>query len=166
MSKIFGVYSRPVTSGGLGIGCGSAQSVVSSLNMHRSVRLAALDTVFPPLHWLFLSLLSTSVLTCFLLESDQETILFLDNVQLRLLFTMLVGGECVCAGENTTIYMHLQKYALIYTSPIEIIVITPLSLSYCIRHQLYGAAMRRRFVSVRVCRGRVCRCVSIVFWFC
>jgi hypothetical protein len=92
MSKIFGIYQRPPSAGGSSLDAGFAQSLIVGLNGHRSLRLASLDTVFPPIHWLFLCLLATSVLACFLLESDQETILFLDNVQLRLLFTMLVGG--------------------------------------------------------------------------
>lgn len=92
MTKIFGIYQRPSSAGGSSLDTGFAQSLIVGLNGHRSLRLASLDTVFPPIHWLFLGLLASSVLVCFLLESDQETILFLDNVQLRLLFTMLVGG--------------------------------------------------------------------------
>jgi hypothetical protein len=64
------------------------QSALYRLSEQRSLRLASLDTVFPAIHWTVLALLSSSVLVCFLLESDQETILFLDNIQLRILFTV------------------------------------------------------------------------------
>lgn len=69
-----------------------AQSAsVRALNGYRSRRLAALASTFPTVHWVVLVLCATSIVLLFLIESDQEVLRFLDSVQLRVLFTCLVG---------------------------------------------------------------------------
>ena len=44
------------------------------------------------LHWLTQALLGGSILLAFLVESDDQALLFLDQLQLRLMFTILVGA--------------------------------------------------------------------------
>lgn len=68
---------------------GAVQGLIMELNNHRSARLASLQSAFPPLHWALLALLGSSVIFCFLIETDQETIRFLDDIQLRILFSLL-----------------------------------------------------------------------------
>jgi len=50
-----------------------------------------MQTTFPPLHYAILTLLASSICSCFLLESDQEALAFLNAVQLKILWTMLIG---------------------------------------------------------------------------
>jgi len=69
----------------------SADSLAVSLSRERSQRLATLASTFPPLHWGIILLSEASILAAFLIESDQEVLRFLDSVQLRILFTFLVG---------------------------------------------------------------------------
>jgi len=71
-------------------------STVSRLNDLRSGRLATLSTGFPPIHWVILALLASSIALCFLIEVDQSEGRFLserpeDSLRLRLVFTILVG---------------------------------------------------------------------------
>ena len=69
----------------------SALEILSRLSDNRSRRVSFLQTTFPPLHYGILTLLAASISSCFLLETDQEALAFLNAVQLKLLFTMLVG---------------------------------------------------------------------------
>ena len=46
---------------------------------------------YPPIHYAILGALASSIVLAFLLESDQEVLRFLDALQLRILFTILVG---------------------------------------------------------------------------
>ena len=65
---------------------------------HRSERLAALLGGFPPIHWFVLSQLAISILLAFLIESNQEVLQFLNSLQLRVLFALIVA---VCSGTAT-----------------------------------------------------------------
>lgn len=77
-----------------------AMMYLEKLQLTRSERLAVLQTTFPTVHWLALSLLGISVIFGFLLAADQQTLLFLAPIQLRLLFAVLVGAlvstACIC----------------------------------------------------------------------
>jgi len=77
-----------------------AMMYLEKLQLTRSERLAVLQTTFPTVHWLALSLLGVSVIFGFLLAADQQTLLFLAPIQLRLLFAVLVGAlvstACIC----------------------------------------------------------------------
>ncbi len=66
--------------------------LIVGLNAQRSARLATLLTGYPFQHWLIIGLLYVSVILCFLEESDGAALQFLGGVQLRGLFTILVGG--------------------------------------------------------------------------
>jgi len=70
---------------------GVAETLIVSLNGHRSNRVALLLSGFPTIHWGILGALSASVCVTFLLVSDQEVLQYLNSVQLRALFSILVG---------------------------------------------------------------------------
>ena len=69
----------------------AADALLSRLNDHRSDRVALLLTDFPDLHWLVLVALSVSIVMAFLLESNQLADQYLNSIQLRSLFALLVG---------------------------------------------------------------------------
>jgi hypothetical protein len=73
-------------------------NLLNELNSHRSERLAALLGGFPPIHWFVLSQLAISILLAFLIESNQEVLQFLNSLQLRVLFALIVA---VCSGTAT-----------------------------------------------------------------
>lgn len=69
---------------------------VVRLNFIRSSRITALQSTFPVLHYGILGLLASSILLAFLLafllETNQELLIFLNAIQLRILWTMLIGS--------------------------------------------------------------------------
>jgi hypothetical protein len=67
-------------------------TLIMSLNGQRSARLATLLTGYPVQHWIIIGLLYGSVVLCFLEESDGAALQFLGGVQLRGLFTILIGA--------------------------------------------------------------------------
>ena len=64
---------------------------VNRLNAERSARISAMLSTFPTLHYVILTALAGSICTCFLIESDQEVFIFLLGLQLKILWTMLIG---------------------------------------------------------------------------
>lgn len=68
-----------------------ALEAVANLNAHRAARLSALQSAFPPIHFAVLGMLGVSIIVVFLIETDQDTLAFLDAVQLKILFSILVG---------------------------------------------------------------------------
>jgi len=76
----------------------AAEDLILSLNGHRSDRVALLLSVFPFVHWGVLISLSLSVCLLFLIVSNQEVLMYLNSVQLRAMFAILVG---VCSGVAT-----------------------------------------------------------------
>ena len=66
-------------------------NLVQSLNHLRSHRLAELQTTYPAVHWQIMALLGGSIIVAFLIESDEAALQFLNSVQLRVLFTILIG---------------------------------------------------------------------------
>jgi len=65
---------------------------MARLNDYRAQRISLMQTTFPPLHYTILTLLASSISSCFLLETDQEALVFLNAVQLKILWTMLIGS--------------------------------------------------------------------------
>lgn len=57
----------------------------------RAKRITALRSFFPTLHYVIVSTLAVSICVAFLLESNQDLLMFLNAIQLRILWTMLVG---------------------------------------------------------------------------
>lgn len=70
---------------------GEALGATKLLQELRSERISALQSSFPPIHYGIVALLGGSILLCFMVETDQETLLFLDAMQLRALFSVLIG---------------------------------------------------------------------------
>lgn len=68
-----------------------ADDIISRLNAYRSDRVALLLTDFPDLHWIVLIALSVGIIVTFLLESNQLADQYLNSIQLRSLFALLVG---------------------------------------------------------------------------
>ena len=68
------------------------------IDYNRSTRLANLLTSYPAQHWIIISMLYFSVVLCFLEESDGAAVQFLGGVQLRGLFTILVGVASAIAS--------------------------------------------------------------------
>ena len=64
---------------------------VVRLNSLRSARITALQSTYPILHYAILSTLAGSICLAFLIETNQELLIFLNAIQLRVLWTMLIG---------------------------------------------------------------------------
>jgi hypothetical protein len=64
---------------------------VARLNSERSQRISSLQSTFPALHFVILTVLAASICGAFLLETNQDILIFLNAVQLKLLWAMLVG---------------------------------------------------------------------------
>jgi hypothetical protein len=69
-------------------------SAVESLSQERCKRISALQSTFPPLHYTILATLALNICLAFLMETDQDIMVFLFAIQLRLLWTMLVATFC------------------------------------------------------------------------
>ncbi|KAL3931861.1 MAG: hypothetical protein SGBAC_011116 [Bacillariaceae sp.] len=68
-----------------------SMAAVDSLGQSRSRRISALQSTFPLLHYVLLGTLALSICFAFLMETDQDILVFLNAIQLRLLWTMLVA---------------------------------------------------------------------------
>lgn len=64
---------------------------VVRLNSKRSARITSLQAAFPELHYAILATLAGSICFAFLMETNQELLMFLNAIQLRILWTMLIG---------------------------------------------------------------------------
>ena len=73
---------------------------LTRLRHERSVRLSSLQTTYPALHYLILGLLGGSICTVFLMETNQELLIFLSAIQLRILWSMLIGTFSALAVVN------------------------------------------------------------------
>lgn len=66
-------------------------AALSRLNGERSIRISALHSTFPVLHYVILATLAMSICIAFLIETNQELLIFLNAIQLKLLWTILIG---------------------------------------------------------------------------
>ena len=66
-------------------------ALVATLSERRSARLAHLATTYPAVHYAVLTAIAASIVLAYLVETDQEVLQFLSSLQLRLLFTILIG---------------------------------------------------------------------------
>lgn len=64
---------------------------LTRLRKERSIRVSALQSTYPFLHYVILALLAASICTVFLMETNQDLLLFLSAIQLRVLWSMLIG---------------------------------------------------------------------------
>ena len=65
---------------------------VVRLNSIQFSRITAIQSTFPVLHYGILGFLASSICLAFLLETNQELLIFLNAIQLRILWTMLIGS--------------------------------------------------------------------------
>jgi len=73
---------------------------LTRLRHERSTRLSALQSTYPALHYVILALLAGSICTVFLMETNQELMIFLSAIQLRILWSMLIGTFSALAVVN------------------------------------------------------------------
>jgi Protein of unknown function (DUF4239) len=71
-------------------------SSVTRLREQRIHRITALQSIYPPLHYAILIVLAFAECIAYLIETDQELLVFLNAVQLKLLWSMLVGTFVAC----------------------------------------------------------------------
>jgi hypothetical protein len=69
---------------------------VGKLREQRVKRISALQCVYPDLHYRLLFVLAAAMCTAFLIETNQELLVFLNAFQLRVLWSMLVGTFVSC----------------------------------------------------------------------
>lgn len=69
---------------------------VARLREHRANRISALQSVYPFLHWVSLALLAIGECIAFLMETDQDILVFLNAIQIKILWSMLVGTFTAC----------------------------------------------------------------------
>ena len=69
---------------------------IARLREQRSIRITALQSVYPVLHYAILVALALAVCTAFLIETDQELLVFLNAFQLKILWSMLTGTFVAC----------------------------------------------------------------------
>jgi Protein of unknown function (DUF4239) len=69
----------------------NAESLLVSLNAHRSNRVATTLIVFPKIHWAVIITLYLGILAAFLIDSNQEVLQYLNSIELRILFSIMVG---------------------------------------------------------------------------
>lgn len=92
LNALLAELNRCSTSGTVpGSILGQSYAAVSKLYEERAKRLAALRSLLPPLHFIILFTLAVSICLAFLLETNQSLLVFLNAIQLRVLWTMLVG---------------------------------------------------------------------------
>ena len=66
-------------------------AAVTRLNNERCRRISALQSTYPALHYIIVTMLAVSICAAFLMETNQELLIFLNSIQLRILWTMLIG---------------------------------------------------------------------------
>jgi Protein of unknown function (DUF4239) len=71
-------------------------SSVTRLREQRIHRITALQSIYPALHYAILVVLALAECIAFLIETDQELLVFLNAVQIKLLWSMLVGTFVAC----------------------------------------------------------------------
>ena len=69
---------------------------MTRLRMARQDRITALVSTYPTLHYWILGILAMGECTGFLMEADQELLVFLNAIQLKILFSMLVATFVAC----------------------------------------------------------------------
>mmetsp|Transcript_10964 Transcript_10964/g.23187 ORF Transcript_10964/g.23187 Transcript_10964/m.23187 type:complete len:663 (-) Transcript_10964:125-2113(-) len=85
-------YQRHVSSAFLSSPMFSeAYDALTRLRNERSTRLSALQFTYPMMHYVLLALLASSICIVFLMETNQELLIFLSAIQLKILWGMLIG---------------------------------------------------------------------------
>lgn len=71
-------------------------AALARLREQRYNRISALEVTYPGLHYAILAALAIAECTGFLMEANQELLVFLNAVQLKILWSMLVGTFVAC----------------------------------------------------------------------
>lgn len=71
-------------------------SALTRLRIARQDRISALSSTYPTLHYWILFILAFGECTGFLMEADQELLVFLNAIQLKILWSMLVSTFMAC----------------------------------------------------------------------
>jgi hypothetical protein len=74
-----------------GVLLSESYGAIMRLNNERCRRVSALQSTYPSLHFIIVSMLAISICVAFLMETNQELLIFLNSIQLRILWTMLIG---------------------------------------------------------------------------
>lgn len=69
---------------------------LTRLRIARQDRISALSSTYPTLHYWILGILAMGECTGFLMEADQELLVFLNAIQLKILWSMLVSTFVAC----------------------------------------------------------------------
>lgn len=69
---------------------------IARLREHRAFRISALQSVYPLLHYVILVVLAFAECVAFLIETDQDYLVFLNAIQIKILWSMLVGTFVAC----------------------------------------------------------------------
>lgn len=75
---------------------GEAYQAVSRLRQERINRVTAIQSTYPSLHYAILVGLALGEMTGFLMEANQELLVFLNSVELKILWSLLVGTFVAC----------------------------------------------------------------------
>mmetsp|Transcript_18128 Transcript_18128/g.51610 ORF Transcript_18128/g.51610 Transcript_18128/m.51610 type:complete len:442 (+) Transcript_18128:2-1327(+) len=70
---------------------GQGYTACNNLIEERTRRISAMQSTFPTLHYVIVTVLASAILVAFLMETNQELLVFLNAVQLRMLWSILVG---------------------------------------------------------------------------
>ena len=98
-SELFGVLinlSRLVETETPALIVDSSIQSMTRLRMARQDRITALSSTYPTLHYWILGILAIGECTGFLMEADQELLVFLNAIQLKILWSMLVSTFVAC----------------------------------------------------------------------
>jgi hypothetical protein len=71
-------------------------SAVARLREYRMIRITALQSTYPALHWVTIGSLAFAACTSFLIETNQDILYFLQAFQLKLLWATLIGTFTSC----------------------------------------------------------------------
>ena len=69
---------------------------IARLREQRTRRISALQSVYPFLHYVILVVLAIGECIAFLMETDQDVLVFLNAIQIKILWSMLVGTFVTC----------------------------------------------------------------------
>lgn len=69
---------------------------VARLREQRTIRITALQSTYPKLHYAILIALALAEMVAFLMETDQEVQLFFNAFQLKVLWSMMLGTFVSC----------------------------------------------------------------------
>ena len=76
--------------------CDQSISAITKLRQERFARITALQSTYPALHYATLALLALADCIAFLIETNQDLLFFLNDFELKILWSMIVGTFVAC----------------------------------------------------------------------